>query len=68
MPRNCPDDQDDYRDQEDDDRDAVHAVHEEDIHVARLAWIPLFQEEVLLDLVPDAGTRGRLMFGLLLHT
>ena len=39
-----PDDQNDDCDQEDHDRDAVHPMHEENIDIARLIRVALFQE------------------------
>ena len=44
MPGNRPDDEDNYRYKKDENGDAVHAMHEEDIHVARLIRIALLQE------------------------
>jgi hypothetical protein len=67
MPCQRPDYQNDNRYQEDDDRDPVHAVHQEDVDISRLAGIALFQEEVLLDLIPDAMPGVLTMFALLLH-
>ena len=44
MPGNGPDDQNNYRYKEDNDGDPVHAVHEEDIDIARLIGVAFFQE------------------------
>ena len=49
-----PHDHHDNCDQEYDDGDTVHAVHQEDVGVARLFGIAFLQEEILLNLVPDA--------------
>ena len=59
MPGERPCDHDDDRDQEDDDRDAVHAVHEEEIGTAGRVRIALLEEEILLYLVPD--THGKML-------
>ena len=39
---------------EDDDGNAVHAMHEEKVYAFRRIRVALFQEEVLLYLIPDA--------------
>lgn len=49
----------DHSDQKDNDGNTVHAVHQEDIGIARLIWVALFQEQILLDLVPDAFLPAR---------
>jgi hypothetical protein len=55
MSHKRPDDYQNYGNQEDDNGDAVHAMHQKDVDIAWLIRVSFLQEQVLLDLIPDAA-------------
>lgn len=55
MPHECADDNQNERDQKDENGDAVHAMHQENVDIARLIRVPFLQKEILLDLIPDTA-------------